>query len=140
MAARVVGLRADWALAVQAPFSIFAVWLVWRAYRSDADNMLKAAVLMTATFVASPQAFNYDLIPAAAGALVLWRRDNNGFVKGLCLALWALPVFMVAAQAFHIVVAPVILTLTACRLTQLAAASPSLPARSSITGEVASNT
>ena len=140
MAARVVGLRADWALAVQAPFSIFAVWLVWRAYRSDADNILKAAVLMTATFVASPQAFNYDLIPAAAGALVLWRRDDSGFARGLCLALWALPVFMIAAQAFHIIVAPLILTYAAWRLTQLATAKPSLSASPSITGDVASNT
>jgi len=140
MAARVLGVRSDWALAIQAPFSLFAVWLVWRAYRSDADSTLKAAILITATFVASPQAFNYDLIPAAAGALVLWRRDDSGFARGLCLLLWALPVFMIAAQAFHIVIAPLILAYTAWRLSQLVVAKPSLPASASITGEAASNT
>jgi hypothetical protein len=139
MAARVLGARADLAMAIQAPFSLFAVWLVWRTYRSGADNVLKAAVLATATIVASPQAFNYDLIPAAAAAIVLWRRDESATAKGLTLALWGLPVMMIAAQAFHIVVAPAILAGTAWKLAQRAA-NPNRPAKTSITGEVASNT
>jgi hypothetical protein len=140
MAARVLGARADLALLIQAPVSLFAVGLVWRAYRGGADNLVKAAVLMTATFVASPQAFNYDLIPAAAGALVLYRRDRSAIALGLSLALWALPVFMIAAQAVHIVIAPVVLTLAAWRLAQLATEKPSRAAKASITADVASNT
>ena len=91
MAARVLGAPAGAAMALQAPFTLFAIWLVWCAYRSDADNTVKAAVLMTATFVASPQAFNYDLIPAAgggAGALAAGR--GRGFT-------WALPPALGAA-------------------------------------------
>jgi membrane protein implicated in regulation of membrane protease activity len=140
MAARVLGARADLAMAIQAPFSVFGVWLVWKAYRSDADHRLKAAVLMTATFVASPQAFNYDLIPAAAGAIVLWRRDGGAISRGLCLTLWALPVFMIAAQAVHIVIAPLVLAGAGWKLVQLTKDKPSRPANASITGEVASNT
>ncbi len=140
MAARVLGARADLAMAIQAPFSVFGVWLVWKAYRSDADDRLKAAVLMTATFVASPQAFNYDLIPAAAGAIVLWRRDGGAISRGLCLTLWALPVFMIAAQAVHIVIAPLVLAGAGWKLVQLTKDKPSRPANASITGEVASNT
>jgi hypothetical protein len=140
MAARVLGARSDLALAVQAPFSIFAVWLVWKVYRSGADNVLKAAVLMAATFVASPQAFNYDLIPAAAAAMVLWRRDADAVSRGLCLLLWALPVFMIAAQAVHVVIAPLVLTGAAWKLYRLTVSSPSRPANASITGELASNT
>ena len=140
MAARVLGVRSDWAMAIQAPFSVFGVWVVWKAYRSDADNILKAAVLMTATFVASPQAFNYDLIPAAASAIVLWRRDEDAISKGLCLLLWALPVFMIAAQAVHIVIAPLVLAGASWKLLQLAEDKPNRSAKASITGDVASNT
>ena len=140
MAARVLGARSDWAMAIQAPFSLFGVWVVWKAYRSDADNVLKAAVLMMATFVASPQAFNYDLIPAAAATIVLWRRDGGAVARGLCLILWALPVFMIAAQAIHIVIAPLVLAGGAWKLLQLIEDKPSRPASASITGEVASNT
>ncbi len=43
MAARVLGFRSDWAMAIQTPFTLVAIWLVWRAYRSQADDMLKAA-------------------------------------------------------------------------------------------------
>ena len=95
---------------------------------------------MAATFVASPQAFNYDLLPAAAAALVLWRRDEGAVSRGLCLLLWALPVFMIAAQAVHVVIAPLVLTGTAWKLYRLTGFSPSRPAKASITGEVASNT
>lgn len=140
MAARVLGVRSDWAMAIQAPFSVLGVWLVWKAYRSDADNALKAAVLMTATFVASPQAFNYDLIPAAAAAIVLWRRDQSALARALCLLLWALPVFMIAAQAVHIVIAPLVLAGAAWKLVQLCDDKPSRLARASITRDVASNT
>ena len=84
MAARVLGAPSNIALAIQAPFSLFGAWIAWKAYRSDADNALKAAVLMTATFVASPQAFNYDLIPAAAATLVLWRRDEDRRIAWSC--------------------------------------------------------
>lgn len=140
MAARVLGVRSDWAMAIQAPFSVLGVWLVWKAYRSDADNALKAAVLMTATFVASPQAFNYDLIPAAAAAIVLWRRDQSALARALCLLLWALPVFMIAAQAVHIVIAPLVLAGAAWKLVQLCDDKPSRLAKASITGDVASNT
>jgi hypothetical protein len=64
---------------------------------------------MMATFVASPQAFNYDLVPAAAAALLLWRRDKV-VGQGLAVAVWALPVLMIALQAVHIVVTPIVLT------------------------------
>jgi hypothetical protein len=140
MAARVLGVQAGAAMTIQAPFTLFAVWLTWRAYRSGVDNTLKAAVLMAATFVASPQSFNYDLIPAAAAALVLWRRDEGAVSRGLCLLLWALPVFMIAAQAVHVVIAPLVLTGVAWKLYRLTRPSPSRLASASITGEVASNT
>ncbi len=78
--------------------------------------------------------------PAAAAALVLWRRDDDAVSRGLCLLLWALPVFMIAAQAIHVVIAPLVLTGVAAKLYRLTGSRPSRPANASITGEVASNT
>ena len=112
--------------------------MVWQTYRSDADDELKAAVLMMATFLVSPQSFNYDLIPAAAAALILWRRDGSSFGRGLALAVWALPLVMIALQAVHIVVAPVILLGATWKLYALR--RPSRIARASTGAQAASNT
>jgi hypothetical protein len=110
MAARGLGIQWTWAMAIQAPFTLAAIALVWRIWaRRDVSLQLKGAVLMMATFVASPQAFNYDLVPAAAAALLLWRRDKV-VGQGLAVAVWALPVLMIALQAVHIVVTPIVLT------------------------------
>jgi hypothetical protein len=110
MAARGLGVTWTWAMAIQAPFTLAAIALVWRTWaRPNVSLQLKGAVLMMATFVASPQAFNYDLVPAAAAALLIWRRDKV-VGQGLAVAVWALPVLMIALQAVHIVVTPIVLT------------------------------
>jgi hypothetical protein len=116
MAGRVAGLSAGWAMLAQAPMSLFAGWLVWRAYRSGADAQGKGAILVMATFLASPQMFNYDLIPGAAAALVLLRRDRT--VLGFCLAIamWALPVLLLAAEVIHIAVGPFVIAAVTVRL------------------------
>ncbi len=109
MAARVLGLKWTVAAVVQAPFTLVAAVVVWRVWRrSEVSLQLKGAVLMMATFVASPQAFNYDLTPAAAAALLLWRRQ--GAAQGLAVAVWASPVLMIALQAVHVAVMPVVRT------------------------------
>lgn len=153
MAGRLLGLHAVDAMAVQLPVSLAAAWLTWRGWRSEAPFEVKAALLMTATFAASPQAFNYDLIPAACAALVLWRRARTEVGRGFALALWGLPLLMIALQTMDALstdlyalklttlLAPAILcggTLTLYRLC--APESPSRAANASTAGEVASNT
>jgi hypothetical protein len=119
MAGRVAGLAAGSALLLQAPFTALGAWLVWRAYRSDADNRGKAAILVTATFLASPQMFNYDLIPGAAAALLLWRRDRSAVGMALSLGLWSLPVILLAAEVIHLALGPIILAFGTLRLAQV---------------------
>jgi hypothetical protein len=119
MAGRVAGLPAGWAMLAQAPFTALGAWLVWRAYRSDADRWGKAAILVTATFLASPQMFNYDLIPGAAAALLLWRRDRSALGMTLSIALWSLPVVLLAAEVIHVAVGPIILAFASIRLAQV---------------------
>lgn len=113
MAGRLLGLPANLAMLIQAPVSLWAAWLVWKGWRSEADLEAKAALMMTAVFVASPQAFNYDLIPVAAAALVIWRRSTESIARPVAIAIWALPVFMIAAQAVHLALAPIALAAAA---------------------------
>ena len=109
------------ALGVQAPFTLLAVALTaWSWRRADRPLELRAAVLMAATFVASPQAFNYDLIPASAAAIVLLRRDPVRWL-GLALAIlvWATPVAMMGLEWIHAPIAPLVLTAALVRLVML---------------------
>ena len=119
MAARVGGLKAGAAMLVQAPASLFGAWLAWRAYRSDGDAQGKAAVLVMATFLASPQMFNYDLIPGAAAALVLLQRDRTALGLTLAITLWALPVVLIAAEVIHVATGPFVIAIAAVRLAEV---------------------
>jgi len=153
MSGRLLGLPTPVAMTAQAVAAVAALWAVWNGWRAGADPEAKAALLMVATFVASPQAFNYDLIPVACAALVLWRRDQSAVGQGVALMVWGLPILMIALQAVDaigprddslikpaMVLAPVALTVALWRLYRLCAPSPSLPVSASTTGELASNT
>jgi hypothetical protein len=126
MAARVLGAAAPTALLIQAPFAVLGAGAAWLAYRSPAPPVERAAVLILATFLATPQAFNYDLIPAAAAALVLLRRDSSIYGVTVVALLWALPVLLLAAQVVHLPLGPPILLLAAIRLAILCRIWPEL--------------
>ena len=122
MGARILGLSYVQSLWVQAPFTLAGGWMVWRAWRTPlAAPLVRAAILCIATFVASPQAFNYDLIPALAAAVLLWRLERGweGWAmlgRPLALITWTLPVSMMALQYAKIPLTPLILLATAVRL------------------------
>ena len=121
MSGRIYGLPTPWALLVQAPFTLMAAVLVgWAWRRDDSPLELRAAILMMGTFVASPQAFNYDLAPAGAAALVLLQRDRIAPL-GLALAfmVWGAPVVMMALERFHAPVTPLVLAAALIRLAML---------------------
>ncbi len=122
MSARLLKLHMGGALAVQAPFTLLAVVLTaWTWLKPERPLELRASVLMIATFVASPQAFNYDLIPAGAAALTLLRWDRIRWLAlGLAMLVWSTPVAMVALQWAHAPIAPLVLTAGLVRLTMLA--------------------
>jgi hypothetical protein len=127
MAARSLGAPTAAAAALQIPFVLLAVVLAWRTLTSGVDDEVKAAVLFTATFVATPQAFNYDLIPAAAAALVLRRRDASLTGRLTGLLLWAAPLLLLAAQVAHAPIGPPILVAALVRLCALR--DPGAPVR-----------
>jgi hypothetical protein len=121
MSARLLHLKAAQAALAQLPFSGLAVALTAFAWlRREKPLELRAAILMLATFVATPQVFNYDLIPASAAVLVLLWRDPRRWVA-LCLALlvWATPVAMMGLEWIKAPVAPLVLTAALIRLAML---------------------
>ncbi len=71
------------ALLFQLPFSLLGIALAWRAFRVDGNLQLRAAAVIIATFIASPQSFNYDMIPVAAAALVMVRRSADADLSRL---------------------------------------------------------
>jgi alpha-1,2-mannosyltransferase len=92
MNARVAGFSMPVAIAAQIVLSAAAVaavvWTFWRARERDLSNML----LVTATFVATPYAFNYDMVVFGWVAIRLMRRsDSEAWDYLLMLAVWATP-------------------------------------------------
>ena len=141
MSARVLGAPWTAAAAVQAPFTLLGGYLVWRAWRTPgAEPVERAAVLAVATFVASPQAFNYDLIPAAFAALVLLRRSARPADVALAAAVWALPVAMIQLAPARLPIAPLLLAALAWRLAQVGGMVPTRAASASAAGHSASHT
>lgn len=108
-----LGTPVGWAYAGQAVVSIaaaVAVWLVWR--RTD-SLPLRGAALMTATFLANPYAFDYDLawlaFPIAWLAVHClehgWRRGD----REVLVAAWLLPAVGSALGLAHIQIGPLVL-------------------------------
>jgi hypothetical protein len=132
MAGRILHLPFAQAMLLQAPFSAAGVWMVWRAWRTPRVAPLnRAAILCLATFVASPQSFNYDLIPAMAATAVLWRLEGARIAAGagdiwtslgrpLALIVWTLPISMMALQHANLPLTPLFLLAATVRLCILA--------------------
>lgn len=116
-AARMIGSPASLAWVAQGLATTAAVaavaWTFWRRR----DPMLSIALLVTATFLATPWALTYDLV------ILGWvvdrlrhRADNDVNDHRLLIAVWSLPVTMILAGAVHIPLAFAVLALFAGRL------------------------
>jgi alpha-1,2-mannosyltransferase len=98
MNARVAGFSIPVAIAAQALLSALAVaavvWTFWRRRDRDLSNML----LVTVTFLATPYAFNYDMVVFGWVALKLMERnDTEAWDYVLMLAVWATPFLTIPA-------------------------------------------
>ncbi len=142
MAARVLKFSWPDSAMIQAPFTLLAIVAVWRvSVRADVSVAWKAAVVMTATFVATPQAFNYDLIPVAAASLLLLRHDRRLWLSlPIVILAWTLPVTMLALQEIKAPIAPLVLTALLLRLWMLADYRPRRKASRSMASQAVSNT
>lgn len=107
-AGRVFGLT-DAAFLLQLPFALFAAVLTWKAYRSDAPPEAKLAVGLAAGLCATPQAFNYDLIPALAAAAVVWRTPRKGLAWLVLALVWLLPFLVIPLNLAKAPLGPLLL-------------------------------
>jgi hypothetical protein len=88
-AARLPLSVAVWAQALVSAAAVLAVvWTFWRRREADLSN----ALFVTATFLVTPYAFNYDMVAFGWVAIKLIdRTDNDAWDYGLLLAVWAVP-------------------------------------------------
>jgi alpha-1,2-mannosyltransferase len=107
------------ALVFQAPFSLLGIVLAWRAFRTEGDLQLRAAAVMVATFIASPQSFNYDMIPVAAAALVMVRRSPTLTTQLLAAILWIGPLLVMPLNAAGVPVMPLFLAAAGLQLDRI---------------------
>jgi alpha-1,2-mannosyltransferase len=92
MNVRVLGLGSQLAWAVQGVVSLAAVAAVVWTYWRPRDPVLSTALLVTASFLVTPYAYNYDMV--VFGWLIMLLRDRpDGTMLDhrLALAVWTLP-------------------------------------------------
>jgi len=128
---RATGLPLDLAWSVQAVVSGAAlaaiVWTFWKRR----DPGLSMALLVTAAFLVTPYAFNYDMVIFGwVLAKVADRSDNAPFDYGLMLAVWTLPVTTIAAGLAGIPGSALVLIAFAGRLLGRLAHAGEVPAGS----------
>jgi len=92
MNARVAGFSLRSAASLQVLISLAAIaaviWTFWRRRNVDLSN----ALLVTATFLVTPYAFNYDMVVFGWVIIRLMdRSDNQPLDWALMLAVWAIP-------------------------------------------------
>jgi hypothetical protein len=115
--ARLVGLPLDIAWYLQAFVSLGAIAAVIWTYWQKRDPIVSMALLVTATFLASPYVLNYDMVVFGGIVAALRQRDDNTPLDHwLGLAVWSLPVTMMLFGAVWVPIAPLLLIGFAARL------------------------
>jgi alpha-1,2-mannosyltransferase len=89
---RLIGMPAPFTYTVQAIISAATlaavVWVFWRRR----DPVLSLCFFVSATFLFTPYAFNYDMVAFGWVMLkLLQRSDNDGWDYTLMLAVWVIP-------------------------------------------------
>jgi hypothetical protein len=103
MNARVAEIPLDVGWAAQAAVSLAAVAAVVWTYWRPRDPGLSLALLMTAIFVVTPYAFNYDMVVFGwLFAKLIERSDNDAWDYGLMFAVWTLPATTIVLGLFGI--------------------------------------
>lgn len=124
-AARMIGLPVTVAWIIQGFVSAASIAAVIWTFWQRRDPALSTALLVTATFLATPWALTYDLVVLGWVVDLLRRRaDNDVNDHRLLVAVWTLPVTMLLAGAIHIPLAFAVLALFTGRLIWRLAGAP----------------
>jgi hypothetical protein len=113
MAARIMGLGIDLGYVFNAVIALGAAIVVGWVYRAKwGSTDLRAAILLTATLLASPYAFNYDMTALSAMLLCIMAcLPNKAYRQGELLAFiatWSLPMTVLLMNNAGIPLGPVV--------------------------------
>jgi alpha-1,2-mannosyltransferase len=116
MNARIAHLPLDVAWALQIAMSLAAVAAVVWTYWRRRDPVLSVALFVTATFLVTPYAFNYDMV--VFGWVIALLREHGGapLDDRLAMAVWTLPVTAMLLGLFGIPGSAAVLAAFAVRL------------------------
>lgn len=117
MNARIAQLPLEWCWAIQAIVSVLAIAAIVWAFWKPRDRTLSLALFVTASFLATPYAFNYDMV--VFSWIVLLIRDHGASTMKdhrLALAVWTLPVSTILLGLANIPVSSLVLMAFAVRL------------------------
>jgi hypothetical protein len=120
MHARMLGAPLAVAWRVQMPFTLLALAAVVWAFVKRHDPLLSAAVLLTASVIATPYSFNYDMVVFGWLVAMLWPRLTGIWDRLLLLVVWTLPVTMVVFGELGLPLAAPILAIFLIRFAILA--------------------
>jgi hypothetical protein len=128
-AVRLLGGGVSFAYVVQSIVSLAAIVAVAVVWRSKADDRLKAALLMAANLIATPYAFDYDMVvlgPALAFALSYGLEQGfRPYEKSALALIWLMPLSArPAATALLFPLGPLAVTLFVAGLAARAMAKP----------------
>ncbi len=103
--------------------ALWAIGIVWKAWRADVSFSLKAATLMIASLLASPYIFEYDLVwlgfPIAWIAQAGIRSGWRPWEREVLVAAWILPlVVVVIAWISHVQIGPFVLMALLWQITR----------------------
>jgi alpha-1,2-mannosyltransferase len=116
MNARIAHLPLDVAWALQVAMSILAVAAVVWTYWRRRDPVLSVALFVTASFLVTPYAFNYDMVVFGWVIALLSEKGGSPFDDRLALAVWTLPVTAMLLGLFGIPGSALVLVAFAGRL------------------------
>jgi alpha-1,2-mannosyltransferase len=126
MHGRLMGLPLAQCWQIQVPFTLFGIGAVVWTFIKRRDPVLSAAVLLTASIIATPYSFNYDMVAFGWLTAMLWPRLTGFWDRVLLVAVWTLPLSFVGAGELHLPLGAPFLAFFLVRL--LAALSPPRPA------------
>jgi hypothetical protein len=128
-AARTFGLSHPTAIAIQIAVAIPVLAIAIWAVRKTADPAPRAFVLVAATMLVTPYAFNYDL--PALSAVILWQLSgpqNHGPGRTIILILaWIAPLAAMYLNVWGLGLAPLALMAVFALAVREAAAGPQRP-------------
>jgi alpha-1,2-mannosyltransferase len=116
MNARIAHLPLDIAWGLQIATSIAAVAAVVWTYWRRRDPVLSVALFVTASFLVTPYAFNYDMVVFGWVVALLRERGGEPLDDRLALAVWTLPVTAMLLGLFGIPGSAAVLAAFAGRL------------------------